>query len=188
MKSKLIPLIVSISMLFSSTSYSQEYSLSPEDEEFEVSTGSSASLVFPAVPEIPKNEPDVGEAISPMKRGQTAPFTGLLLSPAAIATVMSDIETKDELIRLEVNRAVSKLKLVHEHEMTILRIRNESDSKIDKLRIEEQRKELDALDAQLKRERENRPDPFIWASIGLGAGVILTTLTAAVITSVSNSN
>jgi len=189
MKAKLIPLIISISMLFSSISYSQGYSLSPEEEaDLEVSTGPSTSLVFPAIPEIPKSELNVGDAISPMKKGQVAPFTGLLLSPSAIATVMSDIETKDELIRLEVNRAVSKLKLIHEHEITILRIRNESDSKIDKLRIDEQRKELDKLDAQLKKERETRPDPFIWASIGLGTGVILTTLTAAIVASVSNSN
>jgi len=186
MKNKLIQLITLFSITLSSITFASERTISPEPDDLEGPI--TTTTIFPPIPEIPKSEPDVGEAISPMRKGQIAPFTGLLLSPAAVASVMTDLETKDELIRLEVERATSRLKLNHEHEMTILRIRSESDSKIDKLRIEEQRKDIDRIDAQLKKERESRPDPLVWASIGLGAGVVLSTLTAAIIAAVSNVN
>ncbi len=185
MKNKLISFIVALSITSTSICNAYEYSLSP-DPEVDTSIAPKTTLTFPEIPEIPESEPDVGEAISPMKKWQRAPFTGLLLSPGAIASIMYDLQDKEDLIAIEVNKATKKLNLLHSHEISILKIRSESDSKINKLRIEEQNKEIEKLDLQIKKERESRPDPLLWASIGAGAGVILTTLTAAIIVSVSN--
>lgn len=186
MKNKLINLVVALSITMSSVSNADDYSLSPDPEEaIDINVvPKTTTLTFPEIPEIPESEPDVGEAISPMKRWQRAPFTGLLLSPRAIASIMYDLQEKQDLIEIEVNKVTKKLNLLHNHEISILKIRNESDSKIDKLRIEEQKKEIEKLDLQIKKERESRPDPLLWASIGAGAGIVLTTLTAAVIVSV----
>lgn len=185
MKNKLINFIVALSIVTSSAALAEDYKLSPDPDE-EVSLGPKTTLTFPQLPDIAQNEPDVGEAISPMKRWQKAPFTGLLLSPGAVASIMFDLQAKEDLIAIEVERATTKLNLLHTHELSVLKIRNEADKKIDKLRIDEQKKEIERLDLQIKKERESRPDPFFWASIGAGAGVILTTLTAAIIVSVNS--
>lgn len=186
MKNKLINFIVALSVTASSIGYAEDYSLNPDPEEAEVSLGPKTSLTFPPVPDVLPSEPDVGEAISPMKRWQKAPFTGLLLSPGAVVSIMYDLQSKEDLIAIEVERATTRLNLLHTHELSVVRIRNEADKKIDKLRIDEQKKEIERLDLQIKKERESRPDPFLWASIGAGAGVVLTTLTAAIIISVSS--
>jgi len=186
MKSKLINFIIALSIVTSSVCPAQNYHLSPDPDEVEVPVGPKTTLTFPQVPDVPQSEPDIGEAISPMKRWQKAPFTGLLLSPGAIASIMYDLQSKEDLIAIEVKKETNRLKLLHNHELSVFRIRNESDKKIDKLRIEEQKKEIEKLDLQIKKERESRPDPLVWASIGAGAGVILTTLTAAIIASVSS--
>ena len=185
MKNKFIASVLLASMTFSSVSVAQDFD--PEEEAPRY-TSPDVSVTLPPMPEPSKFEPDVGEAVSPMKKGQTAPFTGLLFSPAATATIIADIESKRDEIRIEVQKAVSELNVKHNHEMTIARIRNESDSKIDKLRIETQQRDIDRLAADLKKQKEEAANPFVWAAIGVGAGVLLSTLTAAVIVSVTNNN
>jgi hypothetical protein len=47
-----------------------------------------SKVVKDVVPEMPSSEKDL-TAISPMRKSQFAPFTGVLLSPMAIATIIS---------------------------------------------------------------------------------------------------
>lgn len=188
MRNKFIASMLLLSMSMSSISFAQDYNPDPENDFKYASTASNVSLTLPPIPEVPKNEPNVGEAVSPMKRGQTAPFTGLLLSPAAVAKIIADIESKNDEIQLEVEKATAEQSAHHEYEKSIMKIRSESDSKIFTIRIDGQQKEIDRLDAQLKQERESRPNVFAWTALGLGAGVLLSTLTAAVIVSIKNNN
>ena len=60
------------------------------------------------VPTLAADEPDPGAAVSPMKKGQTAPFTGTLLSPRAVAAVVAQIETQQQSVVIEVNNAQQK--------------------------------------------------------------------------------
>lgn len=184
MKKKISSILVSLSLLFSQIAIAQDIEINPDPDPKEKST----TVKLPPSPQPLPGEPDVGDAISPMKKGQVAPFTGLLLSPSAVATIISDIQTQKDRTKLEVKRATSLLHANHEHEKAIIKIRNESDSRISQLRIDQQKKELDRLDSLLKKEREDRANPATWVSIGVVGGVILSTLTAAVIVSVSNNN
>lgn len=147
----------------------------------------SVPISIPTAPTVQIGEPDVGPAISPMKRGQQAPFTGVLLSPAAVASIISDINHKNDLIKVEVDKATKTLAAKHEFETNLLKLRSESDAKITQMRIDDQRKEIDRLDAQLIKEREDRPNPMTWAAIGLGTGILLSTLTAATIAYVTKN-
>lgn len=172
MKNKLLASFLLMSFVSSSTAMSQGNVPSPD---------AKPSVVIPQPPAAQPNEPDVGAAISPMKRNQLAPFTGVLLSPAAVASIIADINSKNDAIKIEVDKATKTLAAKHEYEVSLLKLRGESDTKISQVRIEEQRKELDRVDAQLKKEREDRPNPMTWASVGLGIGIIVTTLTASAI-------
>jgi len=182
MKNKIISLIVTISLL--TTNLLRADIPSPESEGGK----EKKPIVLPSTPKLIPGEQDIGNAISPMKKGQIAPFTGLLLSPSATASIISDIQFKDQLIQIEVKKATSTMKSYHDHELEKIKIRNESDSQILSLRLQEQAKEINRLDLQLKEERESRPNPATWVSIGVVGGVILSTLTAAVIVSVVNNN
>lgn len=188
MKNKLIASILAASMTLSSMSFAQGgYDIDP-DGELPLHDPSALPLTLPPIPEVPKTEVDVGEAVSPMRKGQVAPFTGLLFSPAAVATIITEIESKQAEIDLEVQRATDAMAVRHNHQLEIMRIRTDSDSKIDKLRIDEQKNEIDRLNLRLKQEREDRPNVLVWTAVGVGAGVILSTLTAAIIVSVTNNN
>lgn len=169
-----------MAMVSSSISMAQESVPSPD-------ATASVPISIPTAPTIQIGEPDVGPAISPMKRGQQAPFTGVLLSPAAIASIISDINHKNDLIKIEVDKATKTLTAKHEFETNLLKLRSESDAKIAQMRIDEQHKEIDRIDAQLKKEREDRPNPMTWAAIGLGTGILLSTLTAATIAYVTKN-
>jgi len=188
MKNKIIASILAASMSLSSISFAQEeYNPDPDGEDYPRNP-SALPLTLPEIPDPLKNEADVGEAVSPMRKGQVAPFTGLLFSPAATATIIAEIESKQDEIDLEVQRAISEISVRHNHQLDIIRIRNEADSKIDKLRIDDQKREIDRLNLRLKEEREDRPNVLVWTVVGVGAGVILSTLTAAVIVSVTQNN
>lgn len=169
MKNKLLISILLSSLMSSSISMAEQ----PVEQR--------QPIVIPPSPAAQPNEPDVGAAISPMKRNQQAPFTGVLLSPAAVASIIADINSKNEAIRIEVDRAIKSQSAKHEYDISLLKLRSESDNKISQIRIDEQRKELNRVDEQLKKEREDRPNPMVWASLGLGAGIILSTLTASAI-------
>ena len=176
-KNPLLILTLIASMTLSPIAMAQDYNPDPGEEDL-----SSASLPqLPPIPQPGKNEQPVGTAISPMKKGQTAPFTGLLLSPEAIAQIIVDIQTKEADIQIEVQRATDELNAEHEHDMTVARIRNESDNKLSQSRIDAQKKEIDRLDVELKKEKDDRPSPIVWTAIGVAAGVLVSTLTASAI-------
>ena len=163
-----------VSMTLSPYIQAKDYNPDPGDEDV-------ISVSFPPVPPLVKNEIDIVATISPMKKGQVAPFTGLLLSPAAISSIIVDIESKNETIQTEIQKAVEIINVQHTYETTVERIRNESNNKLSLNRVQEQRKEIDRLDAALKKEKEDRPNPATWAVIGICGGIIITTLAASVV-------
>ena len=173
-KNPLLSAILTVSMVLPQIAIAQDYNPDPGDED-------TSLLSFPPIPPLAKNETDTGELISPMKKGQTAPFTGLLLSPKAIASIIADIQSRDEEIEIKIQRGIETTKIQRSYEMTVERIRNESDNKLSLNRIQEQRKEIDRLDAALKKEKEDRPNPIVWAAVGVGAGILVSTLTAAAV-------
>lgn len=184
MNNKIIAFVVLVCQTICSISFSQDgYQINPDSDQ-----NVKKVIKLPSLPSPVKNEIDVGEAISPMKKGQVAPFTGLLLSPSAVASIVTDIELRNDLIKIEVKKITSELRAQYEHEIAVMKIRNDSDVKILTSRVDQQKKELDYFDSQLKKERESRPNPITWAAIGLAAGVVLSSLATTFIISVSNNN
>jgi hypothetical protein len=137
------------------------------------STSSFADLpeqVLPDPPRLQLTEPIIGEVITPIKLGQEAPYTGVLLSPAAVASLTVRLNNTQEQIKLEVVKAngeanarcVFKLdsaKNIYDTEKGVLQVKLEtSDAKIK------------ILNEELAKQVNKQPSSF-WFGVGVVGGV-----------------
>lgn len=120
-----------------------------------------------------KGEPDVGAAISPLKKGQVAPFSGVLLSPRATATIIAQINSVTDRIKLEVDHARAEAAAHCEYEVSELKTHAEADTKVLQAQLDERDKRLTILNEQLKQEESNRTNTPLWVGLGTGAGVVV---------------
>jgi hypothetical protein len=147
---------------------------------------SMTALVEEVAPEVPKAEKDLGASLSPLKKFQLAPFTGVLLSPLAVSSLIAELNAKSEEIKIEVNKAKAEAKVNFEYEKSILQNSCTADKKIIEANLISQQKQVTSLDAALRAEIESRPNPVGWAILGLAAGVVVATATASVIVAAGN--
>jgi len=56
----------------------------------------------------PSSESDLGAVISPLIKTQKAPFSGLLLSPRAIAEIIAEISSYEEAVTIEKDRLIKE--------------------------------------------------------------------------------
>lgn len=123
--------------------------------------------------------------VTPLNRGQVAPWSGVLFSNSAAAEVAAMYKTLPEKIKIERNnekkkcdaeceKSVSDMIARHDRELEVLRARN------DTLTSENNRtKEL-----LIKQEKE-RTNTVIWTGIGFGAGLVITTISFIIVGSVT---
>jgi hypothetical protein len=173
---KILAVLINISILVQSLPLYADDAVKP---------GMSA-LVEEVAPEVPKAEKDLGAALSPLKKLQIAPFTGVLLSPLAVANLIAELNAKSEEIKIEVDKAKDDAKVKFEYEKTILQNSCIADKKVIEANLINQQKQVALLDAALRAEIESRPSPAGWAILGLAAGVIVATATASVIVAAGN--
>lgn len=123
------------------------------------------------------DEKDVGPAISPMKKKQIAPFTGVLLSPAAVAAVITDYKTAEQKTEIEVKKAVGLIEAKRAFDVSEIKASSEADKKIMKASLDEKTARIKILEDQVA----NVPSRTTWAGIGFVGGVIFSALTAFVV-------
>lgn len=137
--------------------------------------------LIPDPPPPVAGEIDVGAAISPMKKNQTAPFTGVLMSPKAVATLIAEFNNLDAKIKIETDKVRSEEKAKGEFSFSELTIRSGADKKIFEAQLEERDKRIAILVDQVSRSDSNKSNPATWAAVGTGVGfllgILLTTAT-----------
>jgi len=128
----------------------------------------------PKLPEldIPVGEKNVGAAVSPMKKGQVAPFTGVLLSPMAVASMIAEMKMQEERTNLEVKRTTAELTATCDFEKNKLTIQAETDAKIAAAKLEASMKQVTMLEDTVSKSS----DPFTMGAIGFGLGIAATVL------------
>lgn len=146
---------------------------------------SSITMVEKVMPEAPKSEKDVGAAISPLRKFQASPFTGVLLSPLAAITLITDLKAKDEELRIEIERVKAEAEAKYNYEATIMQNACKTDKDILSARIESNASQVKSLEKLLNEEIESRPDPLVWGLIGLAVGVVSAAATSSVIVAVT---
>jgi hypothetical protein len=136
----------------------------------------------PLLPQInvPESEVNVGEAISPLRKGQKAPFTGVLLSPAAVASLTVRLSFFQDEIQLEINKIKAEAAAEIQLSVSQKKAEFEADMAIIKANLEFSEKQKDLLQKSLDEEIKNRPSRSTWFSLGIlaGTGVTLTILFA----------
>lgn len=134
-------------------------------------------ITLPAAPDRVPGEPDIGPAISPMKWGQKAPFTGVLLSPIAIATIIAELNAVDKLVAIELERERRTQEAETEFRVEQVRIVLEADKKILLARAEAREEETKLLNERLKKAEDNTTNTALWLGGGFVSGVLVTVLT-----------
>ncbi len=137
--------------------------------------------VFAETPELPTpalvaGETDVGEAISPMRKGQLAPFTGVLLSPRAAARITVDLQNIDETIKIAVERMKAEDNARCDAKVADEKIKSDADSKVFQAQLEAANKQNAILSQRLDKEEKDRPNMVFWTVLGAGGGVVVTVL------------
>jgi len=133
-------------------------------------------ITLPVIP-TPANEIDVGAAISPMKKGDKAIFTGLLLSPKAIATLMTQMNFEKEQIKIETNKVKGEEYARCEFKLAEQKTTCDADKRILQGQIDTQKKDIEVLTTRLKDETSNNKNFNLWVGAGFVGGVVTTIAT-----------
>jgi len=139
-------------------------------------------VVLPPVPVMELNEPNVGEAISPLKLGQKAPFTGILFSPAAAAKINTELKNVPEQINIEIDRVNKICNAECQFKLNNVTIERRTDQQIASARLSSAVSENELLVNRIKK-LENSQSNVLWWTIGGFAGGALVTVLVVVSTS-----
>lgn len=134
-------------------------------------------------------EIDVGAAISPLKKGQISPFTGVLLSPKATASIIVQMGNLQEQIKIEADNAKEKAEAQCEYDKSSQKIEFETDKKILQAQLDSKILQISELDKIIKENEKNKSNTPLWVGAGIAGGLIvgvgLTVLTAYSLNQVS---
>lgn len=122
---------------------------------------------------IAQDEPDVGAVISPLRKGQAAPYTGTLFSPRAAASIITQIDSQRKQIIIEIEHARGDEKAKCAFQLSETTTRNDADKKVSLAKLEEQNKRITILSDQLKQEEKNRSNTSLWVGLGVGGGFVV---------------
>ena len=120
--------------------------------------------------------------ITPLKKGQIAPFTGVELSPLAAANIAADYDAFSERIKIEVEQAVGKEKAQSTFAINQLKITSESDKKILQAQFDAKTKQVQDLIDQLMIAEAKTDSTKYWCVGGFAVGVVLTTVITYAVT------
>jgi hypothetical protein len=135
---------------------------------------SAQDFTLPPVPQLELDEPDVGKAISPMKKGQRAPFTGILLSVGAVADLTVHLEQEPKREKIQLDRALGLQMSEHQLQLDLLSARSEADASIAKARLDAQLKANDLLVKRVNVLESEAGNTTMWFGIGFAGGVVVT--------------
>ena len=142
-------------------------------------------ITLPSVAQ-PNSEPDVGAAISPMKKGDKAVFTGLLLSPKAVATVIAQNNSIKSQITIETNKVLGDERAACNFKLSEQKISYETENKIMLSHLQTQQRDIEILSTRLKDEQNSAKNNYLWTGLGVLGGVVLTLSTVFVVSKVYN--
>lgn len=121
----------------------------------------------------PVDEPSV---IAPLKKGQVAPFEGILLSTRAATQITVELETQPQIIKVEVERAKKLERAQCTKELADESSRAKAEKKTYDAMIAANDARIKVLQKTLQEAEKNskRPDVLLISTLGAAGGVILT--------------
>jgi hypothetical protein len=126
--------------------------------------------------------PEDPGVISPIAKGQPAPFPGVLFSPRAAASVVTDVSTIKDKIKIEVDAAVHAAESKKDFDYNELKARCLSDKTRADADKEYNQKQIVELQGKLKDAESAAPSRPLWFGLGVAGGIAVTVLAAFAIT------
>lgn len=105
--------------------------------------------------------------VTPLNKGQPAPYTGVLMSPGAVGKIIAEKEAAIKALQLAVQHQADIDEAKLKFEIERLTTTCNTDKKILQTQVEEGRKRIDLLTEQLKKETGG----VNWGQVGVGVGV-----------------
>ena len=144
----------------------------------------------PPASSIPSPDPDPEEKarIAPLFPGDPAPFTGVLFSTRATATVLAEIESFDDKLAIEVQKVQRDADARKKFELSELDAKRTREKEVVKSELDSQTKVNERLKSDLKKAQDdlaNAPNRLVWASLGVAGGVLVTVLITFAVNQVS---
>ena len=112
--------------------------------------------------------------MTPIQEKQSSPYSGVLLSPEAVAELVTDFVTKEEEKNIAVTRAVGETRAQCTFHETEVRISLEADKKVVQAQLDGAKAQNELLNRELKKAEERQSSPLLWASLGVAAGIVTT--------------
>lgn len=131
------------------------------------------------------NEPQIGAVIFPIKKTQSAPFTGLLLSPAASADIIVRIQNTQNEINLQVKKASDTQKVFDQLTIDNLNSQIEFVKTTTSTIIKNRDDEIVKLTKKIFDDEKNKANLPLWVGVGTVGGIFTTILTVFVVNLVS---
>lgn len=130
---------------------------------------------FP-VPVPSAGEDDVGVAVAPLHKGDPAPFTGTLFSPAAVAEVIAEIDACPKRVAEAAKHATEKANADCDLRVEQKQADLDAERKKRSAEVKARDQQIDLLEKELSQAK----DPPIWLWVGGGAlgGAALVSLGA----------
>ena len=114
--------------------------------------------------------------VTPLQKGQPAPYTGVLLSPEAVAQTVAEKETAKKAVELAVQHQADLDAVQKKFELDQLTSTCTADKKIMQAQMDYNLKQIQILDEQLKKQTGG-PSPMVWVGLGALGGAVLTVAT-----------
>ena len=138
------------------------------------SSSAWAQITLPPIPDMDLDEPNVGKAVSPMKKGQRAPFTGVLLSPEAVADITVEFESFPERLKLEVDMAVGMSQVDAQHRIDMLLAEGAADLSVAEAKLKAQLQVNSVLSKRIEKIEAEMGNTTLWFGMGITGGVVAT--------------
>jgi hypothetical protein len=139
-----------------------------------------ASMLATSVPAwadpTPPPTVDPAPVVSPLIKGQPAPYTGVLLSPEAVAQVIAEKDTAAAALALAVKHQADLDAAQLKYQVDQLTTTCTADKSILQAQVDDNKKQIIILNDQLKKTTGG-PGAPVWIGLGAVGGVVVTVLT-----------
>lgn len=119
-------------------------------------------------------EPDPGAVMTPLMKGQKAPYTGTLLSPRSVAIFIAEVNAMPQKCQFNIDAALARCQADSDFEVGMCRTKSESDTAV----LNSKLKLLEAVDTQNKKRIQElekvQTSPVTWLLLGAAGGVVVT--------------
>ena len=132
----------------------------------------------------PDPAPVASPTVSPLSKGQPAPYTGVLLSPEAVAQVVAQQDTAAAALKLAVQHQADIDAAQLQYQLAQLTTTCTADKNDLQAQVTDNKNQVNILTEQLK-SNTGGPGAPVWIGIGAVGGIVVTLATVFAVSRVT---